>query len=570
MDLPKAPFLAALLIAVTLAAGASPAAAGAAPSLAYETTLSGYTLDSGRGVAMAPDGSATVIGQMIGDTEDNDFLVARVDAEGEVLWTFTVEASEHDYASDLAVDDAGDVHLCGWTDSADFPRVGGLQQSLTGFRDAFVMKLDGDDGSIVFSTLIGGDYVDQGEGIALGPDGTIYLSGGTESTDFPTVNAYQEEINSPPYHYADVFLTRLSADATTILYSTHLGGSDDERLAQIALGPAGEMILAGWTESTDFPLADPIQPNAGGGPTDLFVAVLSPDGSALDFATYVGGEGSDSFDALAVDAEGGIYLTGSTQSVDYPTTAGAFQEEFVGEVLGCEIPFGGRFNCSDAFVTRIRPDRGGLAYSTFLGGSEPDEARDLAVDAQGNAYVVGYSRSTDFPGDDSLLSASIFVSRLSSDGSDLAYTHLKPSGSANAGHGIAVDGGGNVVFTGSADVPADTYVAKLAGGAALSVGIGDTPEVGEVVRRFSSAPNPFNPSTSIRFELERASEVRLRIYDARGARVRTLVSGRRGPGVHRVQWDGRDEEGRSTASGVYLAELRAAGEQRVRKLALVR
>ncbi len=446
------------LAVASLVLAATPAHADD-PTVVYETVVPGYYLASGRGMAVDARGRAYLFARTIGN--ENDVLVLALDRFGGVAWTRYIDGEDHDCATGIALDAANDVWLTGWTDSADFPVKDGLDESLTGFREAFVMKLSGADGSILYSTFLGGDYVDEGADIAIDANGDVWLTGRTESTDFPTVNAIQGSLNGPAYAYSDTFVTKLSADGGTILYSTYLGGSKDEWAVGIAVDPAGRICVAGNTNSTDFPTHFPIQAtNAGGG--DAFAYLLSPDGSALEFGTYLGGEGWDRLTGMTMDRHGATYLGGLTRSVYFPTTPGAYQESFIGEIAGCDVPFGGHYNCEDAFVSKIAFGGAGLAYSTYLGGTRVDEGRDLAVDRRGRVRLVGYTTSPDFPlaGVDPD-GAMIFVSELTADGSDLEYTFTVDSGSSNAGHGIAVDPHGNTYFTGAINVPADVYVAKL-------------------------------------------------------------------------------------------------------------
>jgi hypothetical protein len=221
------------------------------------------------------------------------------------------------------------------------------------------------------------------------------------------------------------------------------------------------MVLAGDTDSIDFPTVSPVQA-VYAGQQDIFVTRLSADGSLIEHSTYLGGEDWDRVAHLTLDGSGHAYVAGSTRSIGFPTTPGAFQEQFVGAVLGCEVPFGADHNCDDAFVTKLTADGGALAYSTYLGGTATDEARDLAVDSAGRAHVVGYTVSQDFPPGGISSAADIFVSKLGADGSDLLYTYTTDSASANAGHGIAVDAAGDIYFTGAINAPAEIYIAKIA------------------------------------------------------------------------------------------------------------
>jgi hypothetical protein len=219
------------------------------------------------------------------------------------------------------------------------------------------------------------------------------------------------------------------------------------------------MHIAANTFSDDFPTVDPIQPAyAAGG--DGLVARISADRSALEYGTYLGGTNSDGIRRLALDSAGSAFVTGSTLSEDFPTTPGAYQEEYVGEILGCEIPFLGDRNCHDMFVTRLSPDGSDLAYSTYLGGTKDDEARGIAVDSGGGAHVVGYTFSDDFPLSGGCFGC-IIAPKLDANGSDLLYAFVSSSGSANAGHGITADDADATYITGAINVPADIYVAKI-------------------------------------------------------------------------------------------------------------
>ena len=230
----------------------------------------------------------------------------------------------------------------------------------------------------------------------------------------------------------------------------------------------------------------------------------------------------------------------------------------MGEINGCQTYFPVTFfNCDDAFVTKMATDGTGLVYSTYVGGTHIEATRDIAVDSAGRAHVVGHTTSEDFPGGGTP-SASIFLSQLDADGSNLSYTVFKESGSANAGGAVAVDGTGNAYITAAIDVPADIYVAKVVGGGALS-GVDGAEDLAGV-RLHQNIPNPFNPSITIAFELPSAGRVSMRVYDASGRLVRTLIDeAERAAGPHAVRWDGLDHAGTPAASGVYFYRVEAAG-----------
>ena len=563
----------ALLAAVGLAASAGPAVADP-PPLAYERVIDGYYLASGRGLAADDAGHVYLIARTIGDQDQNNLLVVGLDPQGDPMWEYYFNGSDHDYASGIALDAGGDVWITGWTDSPEFPTTAdAYQPTRAGFREAFVMKLAADDGSLLYSTYLGGEYTDQGGDIAIGPGGNIYLTGTTASMEFPTVAPYQDHLNGNSYAFTDAFIAILSADGSELLYSSYFGGSEDDWAYGVELGENGEIHIAGTTESVDLPVADPVQP-AFAGVSDLFLCSLTPDGSALAFGTYVGGEDVDRFGGLAADAAGALYLGGITRSIGYPTTSGAFQEEFVGEIDGCEIPFGGTYNCEDMCLSKFAS--GNMVYSTFVGGTSPDECRDVAVTSTGEAYLVGYTSSDDFPPAGIDTASEIALVKLAADGSDLLYTLTVDSGSSNAGHGVATNAAGDVFFTGAIHVPADVYVAKIEDD--FVAGTPDSAPDGVAERRASglrlqaSSPNPFTSSTELTFHLpsSTSSPATVAVLDITGRRVRTLVSSARAAGPHTVSWNGTDTRGQDVPAGVYYYRLSWNGQTRSLPILVVR
>jgi hypothetical protein len=554
--------ISAVATALLVAIACSPIAEADVLTVAYETTVPGYYLSSGRGITHDDAGNAYVIGRYVGEQQQSHAIIIKLDPAGEEEWIRVIDGADHDYAEDLVLDPAGDLLITGWTDSPDFPTTQGPLGTVN-FRDAFIMKLDASDGAIIFSTKLGGDYTDQGHGIAVNGAGEICLLGRTGSTDFPTTpDAYQGEPSAPLYIYTDVFVTRLNAQADSIIYSSYFGGFEDEYASGFDLAPDGGYVFGGRTTSDDLPLVNPILAS----PNGIFVSKLSADGSTLEFSTYYGGEDVDRATGLAAGPDGAIYITGTTRSLLLPTTPGAYQPDFVGEVDGCEEGFPGvTVNCEDAFVAKMTTD-GTLVYGTYLAGTDRDDGVDIAVDDLGAAYVIGYSASSDFPGSSGCC-AFMFVSKLSPAGDDLVFSHAVMSGSYNAGHGISIDGPASIYFTGAVNVPADVYVSKLTDENPATVD--DWGLAGG--RRLSNSPNPFNPSTRIAFELPAPARVSMTIHNAAGRLVRTLIDDEeRDRGTHVITWDGRDEDGAAVASGVYFCRVDAEGLRLTRRMVLLK
>jgi hypothetical protein len=324
----------------------------------------------------------------------------------------------------IAVDAAGDAYVTGYTSSTNFPTAAGAFQTSYGggAADAFVAKLNPTGTALVYSTYLGGTGNDYGQGIAVDAAGDAYVTGLTASANFPTTpGAYQRSFGGGSGY--DAFVTQLNPTGTALVYSTYLGGSNHDYGDGIAVDAAGNAYVTGGTSSANFPTtAGALRTSYGAVYGNAFVTKLNPTGTALVYSTYLGGTSNDYGNGIAVDASGDAYVTGHTDSTDFPITPGAYQTAF-----------------GNAFMAKLNPTGTALVYSTYLGGSGDDQGHGIAVDADGNAYVTGDGA---------------FVAKLNPTGTDLVYsTYLGGSG---AGRGIAVDADGNAYVTGDG-----AFVAKL-------------------------------------------------------------------------------------------------------------
>lgn len=369
--------------------------------------------------------------------------------------------SGFDYAYGVAVDSSGNAYVVGQTDSPNFPVQGAVQSAGgacpagnydTYCFDVFVSKVNASGTGLVYSTYLGGSGDDHGTSIAVDSGGNTYITGYTDSTDFPTVNPIEGTYrggncgeSSSFVNCHEAFVTKLNAAGSALVYSTYLGGSADNFGFGVAVDATGRAYVAGFTSSTDFPITpDSFQPLYGGGDFDGFVTELSATGSSAIYSTYLGGAGDDRASAIAVDASGDAYVTGSTNSTDFPLEA-PFQGANGGGV-------------SDAFVSKLNAGGATLAYSTYLGGAGGDDGYGIAVDSSGSAYVAGLTTSTNFPVTPGAFqvtgggtSYAAFVTKLSPAGSALAYsTYLGGLGSQSA-NAIAVDLSGKAYVTGYND-----------------------------------------------------------------------------------------------------------------------
>src|SRR6266480_3153824 len=302
-----------------------------------------------------------------------------------LVYSTYLGGSGDDLGSAIAVDAAGNAYVTGNTLSSIFPTTAGAFQSANpsaGNNHAFVTKLNPAGSAPVYSTYLGGDNNDFGQGVAVDAAGNASVTGYTLSSNFPTTPLAFQSVNPSVGNY-HAFVTKLNPAGSAPLYSTYLGGDNNDIGFGIAVGAGGNAYVTGYTMSSNFPttlLAFQIV-NAGG--ADVFVTKLNPAGSAPVYSTYLGGSSDDVGYGIAVGAAGDAYVTGITHSTTFPTTPGAFRRANAGS--------------DDAFVTKLNPAGSGPLYSTYLGGSSDDFGFGIAVDAAGNAYVTGQTNSSIFP-----------------------------------------------------------------------------------------------------------------------------------------------------------------------------
>jgi len=313
-------------------------------------------------------------------------FVAKLDGQGSIVFATYFGGSGRDSGNAIALDSKGNIYIAGSTSSADLPVTKAAQARLSGRGNAFVAKISADTSRILYATYFGGSEIDEARGIAVDRSGRAYISGLTTSIDLPIHGALQPKCaDASACHEA--FIAELSADGSKFPYSTYLGGSGDDSGNAIALDGEGNIYVVGVTSSRDFPTVGAVQGSLGG-LSNAFVSKISGDGSKLIFSTYFGGSGTDEADALAVDSSGDVFISGRTHSPDFPTT------NPLQAVCGRDTQGG----CSvDAFLSMLDATGSKLQFSTYLGGGKVDVSRGIAIDAQGAAYLGGWSNSNDFP-----------------------------------------------------------------------------------------------------------------------------------------------------------------------------
>ncbi len=420
-----------------------------------------------------------------------DAFVAKFSPSGALLYLTYLGGSADDVASAIAVDAAGNAYVTGYTNSSKFPISSSAPQRtyrgaggnmIVTFGDAFVTKIGPNGDQILYSTYLGGTQDDMGLGIALDSAGEAYITGTTLSRNFPTTAGVVQpafagsggqpvtDLNAPFFVAGDGFVAKLNAAGTQIVFATYLGGKMDDTPTSIAVDSSGNVFVAGATISADFPTTPlSVQPtyhnhDQNQNPFfflgDGFITKLSPKADSILYSTFLGGSGDDSITAIALDAAGAVYVTGTTSSQDFPVTSNALQRGNAGPLLNnsAERVVG------DAFVAKLVPSGATLAFSTYLGGSRDDAGYGIALGPDGAIYVTGQTTSTNFPISPDAAQARLagsggqnnngddwgdaFLAVLAADGSKVTYGTYLGGSMDDTAQGVAVDASGRVYITG--------------------------------------------------------------------------------------------------------------------------
>ena len=448
------------------------------PVVVYSTFLGGPVGEAVNGIAVDAAGNAYVAG--VTSSPDfptlnpfqatkagglgNDAFVTKFNPAGNgLVYSTFLGGALADVANAIAIDGAGNAYVTGNTASTDFPTLGPVQATKGAgtTTDAFVAKLNPAGSALVYSTYLGGALADNATGIAVDATGRASVAGTTSSANFPTVNAFQAAVgggtcpatNAPTTPCTDAFVAQLNPSGSALTHSTYLGGNKNDSATGIALDPGGNAYVTGSTNSPNFPTAAAFRASIAGGtcpttpePTapcsDAFVTKLPPAGAAISYSTYLGGTLADSAAGIAVDSAGAAYVTGSTRSVNFPTSG--FKPGPGGPLPPRAFqPTKGAGPEADAFVTKLDPSASFLNYSTYLGGMEEDAGSAIAVDATGSAHVSGTTTSELFPLEKPVArnggNQEAYIARLLPSGAGLLYsTHYGGIGTEDP-RSLAVD-----------------------------------------------------------------------------------------------------------------------------------
>ena len=544
-----------------------------------------------------PVTSGTIDTSYNGANGDWDAFVTKLNSSGtSLIFSTFLGGSNSDNVNGIAVDSDGNAFITGGTGSYSFPVTSGAFNTKLNGGNVFVTKLNSSGNSLIYSTSLG--FSANGSDIAIDSEGNAYIAGETNSSNYPvTVGSYDTSYNgrSDYYNglgeYSDAFVTKLNSSGTSLVYSTYIGGKNHDSIEGIAIDTEGNAYITGFTYSSDYPVTSGAYDTIfiGGSYSveyDAFVTKLNSSGTSLVYSTFLGGKGADIGRGIAVDTNGDAYITGSTTSPEfstttgyYPTTAGAFDTSF--NRHGSNVS-------SDAFVTKLNPSGTSLVYSTFLGGLSEDGGYAIAVDTKGNAYVTGYTRSLDYPvtsnaydkyynGEKYSYAIDAFVAKFNASGNNLTYsTYLGQA----MGQGIVVDSSDNIYVTGdarSADFPvtsnaydvtyswSSVFVTKISCPDSGFVSVDENVKLPRSFSLSQNTPNPFNPTTTIDFNITSDSRVVLKIYNLAGQEVATLKDEIMSAGKHSVVWNAKD-----MASGIYLCTVKAGAAMETRKMTLLK
>lgn len=454
------------------------------------------------------------------------FDIARYDPSGTLVIDPTVAFATfiggpgNESVHGLALDSNGNIIVAGVTSSTNLPTIstvvqpgynGSTQDTITG--DAFIASLQPSGSAVNWITYLGGSADDLAYGVAVDSSNNIYITGMTNSTNFPVKNAAYGTFlgagGNKLNPLGDAFLTKLNS-AGQLVYSTYFGGSADDWGTAVTVDNSGDAYIAGWTLSTNLPVgASSYQKGykgnggnpdycSGCGPVittgDAFAAKFDPNGKFL-WTTYIGGTLDDFASAIAVDKTGNVYVAGTTQSSNFPVSAGAFQTTYGGESTVQAQP---NIHMGDAFVVKLDPNGANLLYGTYLGGSGDDGAYGLAIDSSGDAYVTGATVSPNFPvtagafqstfkgpstapivsNHPTFVYGDAFVAKLNPTGTALLYATYFGGSGDDCGQAIAIDSNGNAYITGqtaSHDFPitAGATQATYSGSGGENYAVGD-------------------------------------------------------------------------------------------------
>lgn len=397
----------------------------------------------------------------------NDIFISKFDSTTkQLLFSTYLGGIGDDIAESIAISNKGNIFISGYTISLhNFPYTNGAIDSIDrGGYDVFVSKLSPEGDSLIYSTLIGGSGDDYAISIAVDSTEFAYITGYTNSFgSFPVSKTAYDTSGNGKY---DCFISKVNQNGTALIYSTYLGGSNDDFSQSISVDTTGIAYIAGITRSVDYPVSfwaynkNINDTSSINNPGDAFSAKISSSGSDLLYSTFIGGFGKDAAYGIVLSSDNNIYITGATDSKNFPTHSNAFDNELNHKSTG---------TAGDAFVLKLKNTGDSLIYSTFIGGRNNERGNFIHLDAFDNVYICGSTSSTDFPTtkaafdrtyNDTLDYTDAFVCKINQDLSHLLYSSYSGGYTSDVGTAVS-EFKGNIIlagWTGSNNFPSFSNV----------------------------------------------------------------------------------------------------------------
>jgi len=353
--------------------------------LLYSTYIGGLDSDTGFAIDVDSEGCAYVTGEtssydfpIIGPIwSEGDCFVLKLNEYGNALnYSTYLDSSSWIDMSDIAVDETGNAYVLGSTISGDFPTVNAFCDVNSGGRDIIVFKMNAAGNGFNYSTYFGGADDDYPYSILLDSSNNAYVVGQTSSENIHLQNPYDSIWNG---NY-DGFIFKLNASGSSLIFSTYYGGSGDDTISSVALDETGNILLCGYTTSSDFPTKNAYNDTLSGY-IDGFVFKMNPTATEIEYSTYLGGRDSDRCTSITTDLDGNAIVAGWTTSDDFPTTDN-YQTTYHG---------------TDCFIVNINSAGNGISSSILIGGTGEDYPSDIYFDSLYMTTLVGSTTSTNFP-----------------------------------------------------------------------------------------------------------------------------------------------------------------------------
>ena len=436
---------------------------------------------------------------------EEDVFVAKYNTFGVLQWLKSFGGLGFDRGFAIKVSNNGELYVTGSTSSSTFPTTIGVYDStFNGNNDVFVLKLNSNDGTIIYSTFIGETSQDIGWGITVDSAENVFLLGTTQSSNFPTTpGSYDVNYNGGQ---TDLFVCKLSADGSSLIYSTFIGGSDGEFGTHgIKVNSNGEVVIVSGTYSVNFPTTPGAYQNINIGNADVIFCRLNNTGSDLLNSTYIGGFTYESGFGIDLLSSEEVVITGETQSGDFPITSNAYDSSLDGQ---------------DVFIIIYNYILDSLVYSTFLGGNLSDGGSDIRINNNGEVILVGETNSSDFPitanAYDSLYSGNeAFITKLDMSSNTVKYSSYLGLSSSLRGFTVDLNDDSTIYISGV--INDDAFTAKFSDSNNNNA-IDDWETVKKLIRVY---PNPFSSSAVIQLAGGNCNkECSFVMYDVLGREVR--------------------------------------------------